>query len=313
METSATNLSSYDRLRSFHRLCNAQAVLIVGGRGEFGQFLQQSILPGLGIGNVIATDRETRVEEHASALQHARHLVLATPLAGYAELACDLAYQCRARKTPLTLWFIPSVQAGVWQAVTEVLESIGDPLLSAVFVHPMYGPNGFRASEPEASTFKNILTATYEGDRHPLSKEVQGISNALLDRFNITTSTAFNPEEHDRFTAFSQGLSYCIGQLMFERSDIDRLLQEQLPELHHSFHANHDLIIEFLNINSYMPEVVSVFADAWRQTPQRTYQDILRSFAKADAILNDQGSSPISTKWYEKLRAAARLTDVEDN
>ncbi|HYW70547.1 MAG TPA: hypothetical protein VE961_05910 [Pyrinomonadaceae bacterium] len=289
------------------------AVLIVGGRGEFGQFLQQSILPGLGIENVLATDRETRPEEHAGRLQQARHIVVATPLAGYAELACDLVYQCRGRETPLTLWFIPSVQAGVWRAVTSTLERVGNPLLSTVFVHPMYGPNGFRATELEASTFRNILTATCEGDLHPLSKEVQWISNALRDRFNITTSTEFTPEEHDRFTAYSQGLSYCVGQLMFEQPQIDQLLHEQLPELHHSFHANHDLILEFLKINSSMAEVVAVFTDAWRQTGRRTNEDILRAFAKTDAILNGDRSSPIPTKWYEKLRTAAvRLSDVTE-
>jgi len=281
------------------------AVLIVGGRGEFGHFLLQSILPQLGIDTISATDRETPRAEQAGALAQARHVVLATPLAGYAELACDLVAQCRARETLLTLWFIPSVQAGVWRASTAALESIGNPLLSAVFVHPMYGPNGFRAAEPEASTFKNILTATYEGNHHPLSREVEEVSQALAKRFNITTTNAFDPDKHDRYTAYSQGLSYCIGQLMFERAEIDQVLCEELPELHHSFHANHDLILEFLRINSYVPEVVSAFADAWGETGQRSYEDILRSFAQADAILNGDGSSPIPTKWYEKLRAAA--------
>src|SRR5215813_14869413 len=123
-----------------------KAVLIVGGNGEFGQFLQQSILPRLGVGNVLAIDRETRHEEKIGTLQRARHIVLATPLAGYAELACDLVYECHARKTLTTLWFIPSVQSGVWRAVTGALEGVGNPLLSAVCVHPMYGPNGFRVT-----------------------------------------------------------------------------------------------------------------------------------------------------------------------
>ena len=281
------------------------SVLIVGGRGEFGQFLQQSILPDLGIGNVVAIDRETTSVDHAAALLKARHIVLATPLAGYAELACELVDQCRAQETQTTLWFIPSVQAGVWRALTGALERAGNPLLSAVFVHPMYGPNGFRATEPEASTFKNILTATYEGGRHPLSREVEQISSALRNRFNIATITAFDPHEHDRLTAYSQGLSYCIGQLMFERLELDRGLREQMPELHHSFHANHDLILEFLRINSYIPEVVSVFADAWQQTSQRTFEDLLSTFRKADTILNGGNGSSIPTKWYEKLRAAA--------
>ena len=280
-------------------------VLIVGGSGEFGQFLQQSILSPLGIKNVAAIDRETRSAERTCAFQQARHIVLATPLAGYAELACDLVQQCRAQETRTTLWFIPSVQASVWRAVTGTLESVGNSLLSAVFVHPMYGPNGFRATEPEASTFKNILTATCEGSRHPLSRELEEILNALQDRFNITTTTAFDPDEHDRVTAYSQGLSYCIGQLMFERPELDRLLGEQMPELHHSFHANHDLILDFLGINSYIPEVIAVFADAWRQTDQGTYEDLLSAFRTADANLNGSRESLIPTKWYEKLRAAA--------
>jgi hypothetical protein len=200
---------------------------------------------------------------------------------------------------------IPSVQEGVWRAVTATLETVGNAFLSAVFVHPMYGPNGFRATEPEASTFQNILTATHEGARHPLSKEADQISCALQDRFNITTTTAFDPEEHDRFTAYSQGLSYCIGQLMFERLELDRLLREQMPELHYSFHANHDLILDFLRLNSYIPKVVAVFADAWRQTNQTTYGDVLRAFWRADIVLNGGNGSLIPTKWYQKLRAAA--------
>ncbi len=281
------------------------AVLIVGGRGEFGQFLQRDILPILGIGNVVTIERETGREEHACLLQQARHIVLATPLAGYAELACDLVYRCRRLQQPTTLWLIPSVQAGVWRAVTATLEIVGNALLSAVFAHPMYGPNGFRATEPEASTFQNILTATHEGARHPLAKEVDQVSKALQDTFNITTTIAFDPEEHDRLTAYSQGLSYCVGQLMFERSELDRLLGKQMPELHYSFHANHDLIVDFLRLNAYMPQVTAAFADAWRQTNERTYEDLLRAFGRADMALNGGNDSPIPTKWYQKLRAAA--------
>jgi hypothetical protein len=191
----------------------------------------------------------------------------------------------------------------VWRAVKNNLDSTGNPLLSAVFVHPMYGPNGFRATEPEASTFKNILTATCEGSQHPLARELEQISNALRDRFNITTTTAFGPDEHDRTTAYSQGLSYCIGRLMFERPELDRLLREQLPELHHSFHANHNLILDFLRINSYIPEVAAAFADAWQRTGQTTYDDLLEAFRRADAVLNGSEGSSIPTKWYEKLRA----------
>jgi hypothetical protein len=281
-------------------------VLIVGGSGEFGQFLQQSILPSFAIKNVLTIDRETRPEQRARVIEQARHIVLATPLAGYAELACDLVRQCRARETRTTLWFIPSVQHGVWRAVKSNLDSAGNPLLSAVFVHPMYGPNGFRANEPEASTFKNILTATCEGSHHPLSRELEQISTALRDRFNITTTTAFGPDEHDRATAYSQGLSYCIGRLMFERPELDQLMQEQLPELHHSFHANHNLILDFLRINSYIPEVAAVFADAWQGTSQATYDDLLEAFRRADAVLNGCEGSSIPTKWYEKLQAAER-------
>ncbi|HEX9424892.1 MAG TPA: hypothetical protein VF899_16755, partial [Pyrinomonadaceae bacterium] len=122
------------------------AVLIIGGQGEFGQFLQHDILPILGIGNVVTIERETPREEHARLLQQARHILLATPLAGYAELACDLVYRCGRLQQPTTLWLIPSVQAGVWRAVTATLEIVGNAFLSAVFAHPMYGPNGFRAT-----------------------------------------------------------------------------------------------------------------------------------------------------------------------
>ena len=280
-------------------------VLIIGGEGEFGQFLRQDILPSLGVTHVSLIERNTPREEHESALEAARHVVLATPLAGYAERACELIYQSRTLNDTTTLWLIPSVQAGVWRAVSATLELVANPRLSAVFLHPMYGPNGFRKTEPEARTFQNVLTATYAGANHPLDDELTTIIDLFLTKFNIRTTASFNPDEHDRVTAYSQGLSYCVGQLMFERPELDQILREEISDLHHSFSGNRDLILDFVRINSYMPQVIAAFADAWRQTHQATYPDLLQAFARADAALNRGAESPISTKWYEKLRAAA--------
>ena len=170
----------------------------------------------------------------------ARHVVLATPLAGYAERACELIYQSRTLNDLTTFWLIPSVQAGVWRAVSATLELVANPRLSAVFLHPMYGPNGFRETEPEARTFQNVLTATYAGANHPLDDELTEILNLFLTRFNIRTTAAFNPDEHDRITAYSQGLSYCVARLMFERPDLDQILREEMSDLHHSFSGNRD-------------------------------------------------------------------------
>ena len=280
-------------------------VLIVGGRGEFGEFLKHDILPILEPENVATIERETSPQEQASLLQVSRHIVLATPLAGYAELACGLVYRFRSLRQPTTFWLIPSVQAGVWRAVTATLEIVANPILSAVFVHPMYGPNGFRATEPEARTFQNILTATHEGSHHSLTNELQEFSKAFQENFNIETTMAFDPEEHDRLTAYSQGLSYCVGHLMFEQSEFDRLVKERMPELHQSFHANHDLILDFLRINAYMPQVIATFYDALRQTNRRTFEDVLSAFRQADMALNRGSDSLIPTKWYERLRASA--------
>jgi len=251
-------------------------------------------------------ERDTPREDHESSLDTARHVVLATPLAGYAERACELIYQSRSLNETTTLWLIPSVQAGVWRAVSATLELVGNPCLSAVFLHPMYGPNGFRETEPEARTFQNVLTATYAGAKHPLDDELTAITNMFLTRFNIRTTASFNPDEHDRVTAYSQGLSYCVARLMFEFPELDQILCEEMSDLHHSFSGNRDLILDFVRINSYMPQVIAAFADAWRQTNQSNYNDVLNAFARADAALNQGADSPISTKWYEKLRAAAR-------
>jgi prephenate dehydrogenase len=282
-------------------------LVVVGGRGEFGQFLQQDILPLLGTSNILTIERETPMEESIAQLQRARHIVVATPLAGYAELACELVYRCRDLRTPTTFWLIPSVQAGVWRAVTATLEIVGNPFLSAVFVHPMYGPNGFRATEPEARTFQNIMTSKHEGADHPLDDEVAYLSDAFRRTFNITTTDTFNPEQHDRITAYSQGLSYCVARLMFEQPELDTLLRKNLPDLYHSFHANRDLILDFLRINPYMPQVIAAFAEARRQTSGSNYSDVLKAFAHADRALNRGEDSPIPTKWYEKLRASASM------
>jgi prephenate dehydrogenase len=283
-----------------------KSVLIIGGDGEFGQFLRHDILPGLGVIDVSVVERETLREERAHLLEAAAHIVLTTPLAGYAECACDLIYQSRDLKEATTLWLVPSVQSGVWRAVSATLELVANSHLSAVFVHPMYGPNGFRETEPEARTFQNVLTAVHSGQQHDLADEVQEIAARFVASFNITTTTYFNPDEHDRVTAYSQGLSYCVGKLMFEHTRLDTILREAMPDLHHSFTANHDLILDFLRINSYMPQVIAAFAESWRQTGQAEFADVLRAFASADAALNRGAESPISTKWYERLRAVAR-------
>src|SRR6266446_3640907 len=281
------------------------AVLIIGGRGEFGQFLQRDILPNLGAQTVLTIERDTPHDQRLPKLEQARHLIVATPLAGYAETACEIEHECRNRQRPLTLWLIPSVQAGVWRAVTAMPASLQNPYLSAAFVHPMYGPNGFRSNEREARTFRNILTAIAEGAKHSLTEEIARIMEAFHEKFGIETTTGFDPEQHDRITAYSQGLSYCVAQTIFERPEIDALVQTRMPDLHFSFYANHGLIVDFLRLNAYMPEVVEVFGNAWQRTAQSSYRDLLSAFAQADEALNCGTEALIPTKWYEKLRAAA--------
>lgn len=279
--------------------------MIVGGAGEFGQFLQKDILPHICVKSFSSVDRETPNEEQKSLLKRARHVIVATPLAGYAQLACELVYRCRDVSESKTLWLIPSVQAGVWRAVTATLDMVNNPKLSAVFIHPMYGPNGFRETEIEARTFQNVLTATHEGPDNLLKEEIARITGTFHTAFNISTTTEFGPEDHDRITAYSQGLSYCVGKLMFQHPELAALVQRQMPELHKSFRANQELIIDFLRINSYMPQVIAAFNDSWNQTTKATFTDILRAFRTADHTLNRGANSPISTKWYEKLRTAS--------
>lgn len=94
---------------------------------------------------------------------------------------------------------------------------------------------------------------------------------------------------------------------MFQRADLAALVQKEMPDLYNSFRANHELIIDFLRINSYMPQVIAAFNDAWEQTSKTTLTDILSAFHKADHTLNRGADSPISTKWYEKLRTASHV------
>ena len=168
----------------------------------------------------------------------------------------------------------------------------------------MYGPNGFRETELEARTFQNVLTATHEGPDNSLKDAIATITSTFHTTFNIRTTTQFNPEEHDRITAYSQGLSYCVGKLMFQHPELAALVEEQMPDLHNSFRANQELILDFLRINSYMPQVIAAFNDAWNQTTRTTFTDILSAFRTSDHTLNRGADSPISTKWYEKLRTA---------
>jgi prephenate dehydrogenase len=283
-----------------------RAILIIGGRGEFGQFLQQEILPHLCPGSISTCERETPREEYLASLERARHVILSTPLAGYAETACELVEDCRQLRETRTLWLIPSVQSEIWRAVRSKLLMSANSHLSAVIAHPMYGPQAFHTRDPTARNFQNILTARYEAAGHPLAEELGHIRRAFHQAFNIETREAFDPQEHDRINASSQGLSYCVARLMFEQTEIEELVREHLPEMHQSFRANRELILDFINLNTYMPQVVSAFTNAWRHTAQTTLADLLRAFAQADRTLNSGVASRIPTKWYEQLRAASQ-------
>jgi hypothetical protein len=283
-----------------------EPVLIIGGRGEFGQFLQHDVLPRLGVRGILSTDRDTPRDAYLNRLGRARHIVLSTPLAGYAELACQVVDACGSAERPITFWLIPSVQAGVWRAVSATLTRLGNPHLSAVFAHPMYGPNGFRSTEAEARTFRNILTATQEGGAHPVSRDVARVGGAFRRHLNIETVDDFTPDEHDRITASSQGLTYCVGRFMLEQPALGAAVERHLPELYGAFLANRELINDFLRLNPHMARVSEAFAAAWAQTSRATYRDLLLAFARADAVLNHGRLPVISTKWYEKLRAASR-------
>jgi len=287
-------------------LCS-KAVLIIGGRGEFGRFLQRDILPSLGAETVLTLERDTPLEQHLDSLRQARHIILSTPLFGYAERGCELVQQCCDLSKPVTLWLISSVQAGMWRAVSTTMSLVDNSQLAAVFVHPMYGPNGFRAREQEAGTFRNILTAMLDGPGHPLADEVAEISDTFRRKLGIGTTMEFDPEAHDRITAYSQGLSYCVAQVMFARPEIDAVIENQLPDLHHAFHANRNLISDFLRINTYMPEVITSFTNAWQRTSRSNYADLLQAFQEADTQLQRGAHSLIPTKWYEKLRAASNI------
>jgi hypothetical protein len=98
-----------------------------------------------------------------------------------------------------------------------------------------------------------------------------------------------------------------VGKLIFQRADLAALVQKEMPDLYNSFRANQELIIDFLRINSYMPQVIAAFNDAWEQSSKTTLTDILNAFHTADSTLNRGAGSPISTKWYEKLRMASHV------
>src|SRR5438034_11840072 len=129
------------------------AVLIIGGRGEFGRFLQRDILPNLRVHTVLTIERDTPRNQHLPKLQQARHVVLATPLADYAERAAEIVDECRDLQQPMTLWLIPSVQAGAWPAVTTILASIQNPYLSAGCAPRLYGANSLQSDQAEARDF----------------------------------------------------------------------------------------------------------------------------------------------------------------
>ena len=143
--------------------------------------------------------------------------------------------------------------------------------------------------------------AAQGGGAKRLSLYALGVRGVVLDLAQVIV----DPEQHDRITAYSQGLSYCVAQTIFDRPEIDALVQARMPDLHFSFLANHGLILDFLSLNAYMPKVNAVFQDAWQRTAQSSDRDLLSAFAQADEELNCGTEPSIPTKWYEKLRAAS--------
>jgi prephenate dehydrogenase len=280
-------------------------VVVVGGGGEFGRFLRTRILPGLGVQQTSSIERDTPEGERLERLAAARHVVLSTPLAGYADAARRLVRDVRSAQTPKTLWMIPSVQEPVLEAVRVELRAVRNPAIGVVLVHPMYGPMGFSAVEREARTFRNLVTSVEADAGHPAAREVHAIARRFARRFGIRTTTRFDVTQHDRITAASQGLSYLVALSMFDDPALDAEIAARFPDLHRSFHADHALIEEFLRLNRHVADVEATFRAA-REDASGTGSDVvLRAFARVDDELNDRTVSPIPTKWYLRLREAA--------
>jgi prephenate dehydrogenase len=283
-------------------------VVVVGGAGEFGRFLRYEVLPRLGATSIACIERSTPAAERISLLRRARHVLLATPLAGYPEGAVDLVRECHPAPAPVTLWLIPSVQLPTAEAVSRVHERLGDPCISVVLFHPMYGPASHASPERRARGPQNILTATMEGGAYPLEREIESVGGACERVLGITTTRAFDPREHDRITASSQGLSYCLAMSMFDEPELDAEVRQRLPELHRSFHTDRELIGEFMRANSFAPAVRSAFEASRDLTGSRGLEGALRAFREVDRELNGPGSA-IPTTWYERLRdVSARPT-----
>jgi hypothetical protein len=279
-------------------------VVVVGGDGEFGRFLRQRILPKLGVPDAVCVERSTPLDQRAALLSRARHVVLSTPLAGYCEAARSLVHECRSNTGPVTLWFIPSVQQQVWEAVVGTLSETANPFLSAVIAHPMYGPLGFAAAEPEGRMFQNILTGVQAGGAHPIGEEIDRTREKFRTLLGIETIDKFDPRDHDRITAASQGLSYCVAKAMFEDPKLDREIGDRLPELHRTFHADRALIHEFVRTNIYMPGIVRSFGERRRAAAGRGLTATLDAFQQLDRELNGEGLA-IPTRWYSLLRSCA--------
>jgi prephenate dehydrogenase len=278
-------------------------VVVVGGDGEFGSFLRLRILPALSVVDAATIEGSTPMVTRRALLSRAAHVVLSTPLAGYREAARALVHECSASTAPVTLWFIPSVQREAWDTVVEELLDVANPLLSAVMVHPMYGPRGFAATEPGPRRFRNILTGVHAGESHPIWRELVLLRQAFRARLGIETVDEFGPHEHDRITAASQGLAYCVAQAMFEDPDLDREIGERLPDLHRSFHVDRPLILEFMRASVHMPGIARSFAARRREASESGLASVLEVFRGIDRELNGEISA-IPTRWYLRLRSA---------
>jgi prephenate dehydrogenase len=292
---------------------SSSRVVIVGGGGEFGRFLREQILPALGLPGTVSVERDTPAGTRAAALRRARHVVLATPLVGYPETAAELARELLAARTDgarrVTLWLLPSVHLPTLEAVLPVLsgEASGREL-TAVLVHPMYGPHGFSRTEREARTFRNFVTAVLAPRGGRAGAEVRRLAAASERLLGIGTTRAIDPAAHDRITGASQGLSYCVAATMFDDPVAEREVAAALPELHRAFRADRGLILEFLRANPFACTLRAEF-EAERSRSSESVPGalgpILSAFAAMDRRLNPTGS-PIPTRWYERLQQAAR-------
>ncbi|MDX2128407.1 MAG: hypothetical protein SFU91_05155 [Chloroherpetonaceae bacterium] len=281
-------------------------VLIIGNKGNFGNFLEKSILPSISdllqINLIKGCDIDVEFNDMIETASEFSDIIICINLGNYHKTLKKIIPEFIRLEKPITFWLVPSLQYPSFVAIKE-FDLKRHRKIDFVLLHPMYGPQSFSNSTFNSrTTFQTIVT-------YVTSKKtkicLENVEKACQAKHNLSFQYQFTPESHDFEVAKTQGLVFAFALTLLEHKKVANEFQSRFPKQFAAFLADKALMSDFIALNIKANEIFSEFKSMMSEynNNQVTLEDYMQCYCRLNSIYNSNSKNEvkITTESYLTL------------